>query len=122
MKRDLELVRLILLELEEYERLFRVEHFEASGYKSNTVLHHVWLLREAGYLQAVDATNMGDPLPVANPTHLTWEGHEFLSAARDETVWKKANAEVAAKAGSATLEILLAVLRRVIGDQLGLQL
>lgn len=40
---------------------------------------------------------------------LTWEGHEFLDAAREDTRWNKAK-EVAAKTGSLTFSMLKEVL------------
>jgi hypothetical protein len=39
-------------------------------------------------------------------TSLTWQGHEFAEAARDETRWKKAMGMVADKGGSITLAVL----------------
>jgi hypothetical protein len=37
-------------------------------------------------------------------SRLTWEGHEFLDAARDEKRWKKAMSTVKEKGGTITIE------------------
>jgi hypothetical protein len=44
--------------------------------------------------------------PEALLTNLTWAGHEFADAARDEKRWKKAMAVVREKSGSVTMSVL----------------
>ena len=41
---------------------------------------------------------------------LTWAGHEFLEASRDDTRWEKAKEEVTGKVGGMVFEILKQVL------------
>ena len=40
------------------------------------------------------------------PINLTWEGHEFLDAARDESIWEKALGKLNKKGLPITLELL----------------
>jgi hypothetical protein len=51
---------------------------------------------------------------------LTWEGHEFLDAARDDTRWKRAWTIVREKAGSVTVDVLKQVLTSLMKDALAL--
>jgi hypothetical protein len=53
------------------------------------------------------------------PFRLTWEGHEFLAAARDESIWKKAKAKVTAAAGDVPIAILKELLMQTLRSQLG---
>jgi hypothetical protein len=48
---------------------------------------------------------------------LTWEGHEFLDAARDDTRWSKAKKLVQEKGGSLMFEALKAVLVQTLKGQ-----
>ena len=41
-------------------------------------------------INAIDMTSMDSASPVAMPQRLTWQGHQFLNACRDESRWAKA--------------------------------
>ena len=51
---------------------------------------------------------------------MTWEGHEFADAARDETRWKKAMGIVEEKGGAVTLDVLKELLLHLARMGLGL--
>jgi len=69
--------------------------------------YHVSLLRDAGLLEArVHRTDVGRFAPVII-FGLTWAGHEFLDAARDDTLWRRAKDKFIKPAGSWTAGILL---------------
>jgi hypothetical protein len=48
------------------------------------------------------------------PTRLTYSGHEFLDAARSDTVWQKAKAWALKSTGTLTLEGLKLALPHVV--------
>jgi hypothetical protein len=54
------------------------------------------------------------------PIRLTWEGHEFLDAARDDTRWNKAKDIVKEKGGSLTFDVIKAVLVQLARQAVGL--
>jgi hypothetical protein len=62
------------------------------------------LLAEAGLIEAQDLTTLSGSLWL--PKRLTWAGHEFLDAAKNETVWRSAKAFVVEKTGTLTMELL----------------
>jgi hypothetical protein len=45
---------------------------------------------------------------------LTWEGHEFLDATKNETVWNKTKQLIADKGGSISIEVLKALLQQLL--------
>lgn len=108
MKRDMDLVRQILFELEEAEFDGGPRTLNIEGYSSNEITYHVMLLAEAGLIQAFDFSS--DEEPNWLPSHLTWSGHEFLNAARDGGRWNKAKALIKEKGGGIVFEILKQVL------------
>ncbi|MDB5971361.1 MAG: Uncharacterized protein JWQ90_3811 [Hydrocarboniphaga sp.] len=106
MKRDMDLARQILLAIEGQEDADGSSWFalEFEGVSDKSVSHHIRLLHEAGLLDAIDLSTMAGP--EWRPKSLTWAGHEFLDAARDETLWNKAKALVISKTGSLGFEAL----------------
>jgi hypothetical protein len=85
MKRDMDMVRQLLLDAEAHDNK---PPFLATD-EPNAV-YHISLLNEAGLMNAIIRKNEyglpGDAVIMG----LTWAGHDFLAAARDDTIWKKA--------------------------------
>ncbi len=99
MKRDWDLIRNILLEIEAYEGNNYVP-LQIEGYSDDLVSYHVKLLSEAGL---IDTHDCGRSLGVIS---LTWDGHEFLDASRNETIWSKAKSTITNKGGELSFDIL----------------
>ena len=60
---------------------------------------------EAGLLEGGDHTSTGSEGPEGLANRLTWAGHEFLDAARDDATWGKAKTAVKT-AGGVGFEVL----------------
>jgi hypothetical protein len=81
-----------------------------AGYSRNEVIYHVIMATDQGLVDARIAPGSEDAVVL----RLTNSGHEFLEAARSDTVWVKAK-EMAMKAtGSVTLQALTLALPKVI--------
>jgi hypothetical protein len=63
---------------------------------------------------------MDDHLPNWRLSHLTWAGHDFADAARDDSRWAKATAVVKERAGTVTFDVLKQVLANLIKVGLGI--
>ena len=116
MKRDMELVRKLLLFLEEKPDHVVLEKVELEGYDDLTIGHHLVIMYEAGLIEGEPHVSTSSRRVIKVwPNHLTWKGYDFLSAARDESVWKKVKAKLASGAGDIPIalpkELLLATLR-----------
>jgi DNA-binding transcriptional ArsR family regulator len=104
MKRNMDLVRRILLETEQSKSVNGWIDLSIEGYSPEVISYHVKILAEADLLEAKDlSTRDGFGW---QPKSLTWKGHEFLDAARNETVWKKTTDLVKDKGGSVPFEVL----------------
>ena len=123
MKRDMELIRERLLEIETNgaSPIGWVEGIEIPGYSTEQINHHVWLLWEAGFIDALDNSSQGNPCYY--PRCLTWQGHEFLDAIRNRDIWQKTK-DIVGKAGTATVsaifEVAIGIGRERIQQALGL--
>ena len=117
MKREMELVRTILIELEKcpYQSGFHDIHVQ--GYTDDEISYHVQLMDEAGLIEAVDLSDLA--VTCWKPKRLTYEGHEFLDAARSDTVWAKAKDKVLSTTGTLTLEALKAALSALMRQATG---
>ena len=109
MKRDMDLARTILfaVEKDESNSQSRIK-LNIPGKPSQEVSYYVEILAEAGLITAISAG------PTAGsyyfPKRLTWEGHEFLDAARNDTLWEQAKTETLKQTGGLSIDLLKAVL------------
>ena len=112
MKRDMDLVRKILLAMEADQPVIMT-----LGYDPDVVGHHVWLM-EQGDLITVSATSTHDDVgPVAVPGAITWKGQEFLDAVRDDDVWNEVNRRLRAQGlSSLPLELLQVLALKILAE------
>lgn len=107
MKRDMDLVREILITLEDHEHGLAPDgDLVIPGYTGETIGYHLVLMNEAGLIVAHPTTAFAGPSPSAIVERITWEGHEFIANARNDTIWAKVKATVLAKGGSVSFEVL----------------
>lgn len=123
MKRKMELIRDLLLLIEEQGNdLGRwIEDILVEGNTEAEVNHHIWLLADSGLIKFIDlSTSDGQCF---RPYCLTWQGHEFLDDIRSQDVWK-ATLELARKGGSESLsavwQISKSILQKRLEKHLGL--
>ncbi len=120
MKRDLELIRKIVLAIEDDPSGFAPGDLKFEGYTDEQVGYHAYLLLDAGFAKGEDISSMDSDAPEGFISSLTWAGHEFADAARDETRWRKAAGIVQEKGGNVTIGVLTQLLVSLMKDALGL--
>lgn len=77
--------------------------------------YHLLLLTEAGLLFQADMTK--SPVAVlVLPIRLTWQGHEFLDAIKNDTVWQRIKDTVKEKGGSIPFDVLKALALKYVGS------
>lgn len=90
MKRDWNLVRQILLKLEDKPDTTGVIHpNQFSGWDEETVSEHIRLLNEAGLIEAQCNRHHHNLPTFCLARNLTWAGHEFLDAVRSDRAWHR---------------------------------
>lgn len=120
MKRDMDLIRELLLSIEangaghEYPGVDR---------PPEEIAYHLRLMKDAGLIDGIAYNEIGDNegTPGFLTIKLTWEGHEFLDAARSPEVWDTATEKVSSTVGSVSLSVLTAVLIQIAKEKLGFQ-
>ncbi len=121
MKRDMDLCRRILLEIESRPSNQFVTNLQVDDYEDDVVADHVALLNEANLIEANISRTLGPSSPHFVIKGLTWKGHDFLDLARHENIWLKAKQELAnAGLESTDLAILISMLKEISKNVLGL--
>jgi hypothetical protein len=106
MKRDMDLVREIVLALDQLPADRGLKGIE--GVETPTFAAHVLWLAEAGLVTATFFPSNGQMNPTyAEAWRLTWSGCEFADAIRSDTLWKKAKEDVIKPSASWTFTVLL---------------
>ncbi|MCE9780443.1 DUF2513 domain-containing protein [Shewanella algae] len=105
MKRNMDLIREILFALEKDDNLQQI----IDQYDKNAVNEHIWMMGDAGLITHQEFfPEGGGALNIK--MRLTWQGHEFIDAARKQTLWEKAKEITVNKTGALSYEILKTVL------------
>ncbi len=120
MKRDLELIRKMVLTIEDSPDGWAPHPLEIDGYSQAQIGYHAYLLVDAGLAQGQDVTTNDSSGPEAFISSLTWKGHEFADAARDDGRWAKAMGVVQEKGGAITLGVLTQLLVSLMKGAFGL--
>ena len=108
MKRDMNLVRLLLLRAEGEDPV------DLSTYSEEQVNYHESMLYREGFIKGVPI--MGGSR-ILDP-ELEWKGHDFLDGIRDDRVWQATMRQVGQQVGSASLEVIKAVAASVLTKML----
>lgn len=107
MRRNMDLLRLLLLKLETLNDeansiyVYQYDELMVENFTQDQVAYHLDLAIEAGL---VDQGGSG----VMNGfmfRRLTWDGHDFVDAVRDDDIWKKTR-QGATAAGGFSLDLL----------------
>src|SRR6266853_1038751 len=106
MKRDMDIIRQILLnaESDEYPYGARV-HLD--GVSDETCAYHVALMRDEGLVEAEIIKSGSSPYAAAMIHRLTSTGHGFCDGIRQDTIWNKAKEHILKPGASYGLSVLV---------------
>ncbi|SDZ19621.1 DUF2513 domain-containing protein [Tindallia californiensis] len=111
MERDMDLVRKVLIEVEKEDSCTGIQELKVDGYSREQISYHIMILDQAGLIKAKDFSNHNGSDWKA--MHLTWQGHEFLEAAKDDEVWQKAKDTIKKKGGQIAFSVLKLLLIKI---------
>jgi len=122
MKRDMDLIRKLLLYFEERASFAVERNPKIEGCDEREIGYQLLLMAQANLIvyEASRSSTNPERLIAVYPFGLSWEGHEFLDAARDDTMWKKAKDAVLNATGGLSLAVLKALLVHYAKKGLGL--
>jgi hypothetical protein len=120
MKRDMDLIRRILLDIEAQEDPEEDIELDSGGKSEQVIQYHLHLLYDGGFINAHEISPMTAAANWYQPLGLTWKGHEFLDDIRNDTVWNKTKEKVGAQVGTVSLAVLQEVAKATVKSLLGL--
>ncbi len=119
MKRDLDLVRQILLQIEALPAAPPIQ-YRTSEIEDPVLLAHFELVIAAGLVNGKIARSQGARGDVISISGLTWEGHEWIEMVRGQAVWDETKSTLLDGAGALTYELSKVVAGRILRARLGL--
>ena len=125
MKRDLDLIRAILLDIESKPRSELLgRSFQIDGVGADEFSEAITLMLERGLIEGATLRPLKGAIQIAN-VRITWSGHDFLDSVRDEEIWEKTK-EGAVAAGGFTFDLIKALakglIKRKIEQHTGIEL
>lgn len=115
MKRNMDLVRAILIAMEKSDATrFSESDIQVEGHTQEGIEYHLCIMKDAGLLDGIVQSYYGR---WSFDVWLAWLGHEFLEAFREDTRWNRTKG-ILSKAGERGFEIILETLTRVSMEQL----
>lgn len=121
MRRDLDLVREILMWMEGLpEGSAANQRPDIPNRTQEEIAYHAHLMGQAGLITIADIGGAFAVTPQAMPLSITWQGYEFLDAAKDSGLWAKAKEKVIGPAGGVAFTVLLEWLKEEVKRRLGI--
>ncbi len=118
MKRDMNLIREIMLQVEARPSVNDWGLVEIEGRTQEEISYHVMMLSDAGMAEVIDMRGLGPNGFRYAPKYLTIQGHDFLDSIRGDSIWEKVKQRLGTVGGSASLEIVKTIAKKVAMDAL----
>jgi hypothetical protein len=119
MKRDLDLVRQLMLQIEALPASPPVQ-YRAGEVEDPVLLKHLEMLIAAGLVSGKISQSHGSRGDVISISGLTWDGYEWVEMVRSQAVWNEIKTTLMERAGAVTFELTRAVARRILLARVGL--
>lgn len=122
MKRDLDLLREILLKIEssEFDKRLYTNDFVSEEFDYETVAYHLELLNDSNFIVCTKLPRMGTFIDMFTVFRLTSTGHDYLDSVRDESIYKETKSKLGNLISSATLNIIQSVANQILLKKLGI--
>lgn len=118
MNRDMDLIRRILMKVEATEAGgILIPPQPGLGGSAGDISDHVYLLIDAGLVEGEVVEESGGEPNYWYIRRLTWEGHDFLEAARNDDRWEEAKETFARKGGGMVFSVFKELLIQTIKSQ-----
>ena len=113
MKRDLDIVREILLQVEKSDGYLTINDLfdirdkqKDCKYTDKEIVYHVELLFAQGFIDGNIRRDMNGDITDSSIDGLTWDGADYLESMRDSRVWNKAKSTIKKAVGSTTFDVV----------------
>ena len=112
MKRDMDLIRKLALHIESTASECLSSAIKLDGFTDEQIMYHCQLMSDAGLIESTPSMQRDVRYSDLIIFRLSWSGHEFVDAARNDTIWNTVNEHVKKTAISVTFDGLKSILRQ----------
>jgi preprotein translocase subunit SecF len=116
----MELIRKIAFVVETAEEGIDSEDIHIEGYSNAQIAYHCELMNESQLIDAIDTQTLSSEYATFQINRLTSKGHDFVDAARSDTIWNKAKATITATVGGVSIDVFIRFLKAQALSALGL--
>lgn len=118
MKRNMELCRAILLEMEETDRLDNraVNALQSKNYSLDEIVYHCRLLHEHGFIKECTISGALGIISTFLVEGLSWDAYDFIDNIREDTVWNKTKDVITRKGLPMVLDVVKEISQAVIAS------
>jgi hypothetical protein len=118
MKRDMDLMRKILLAIEEEYKpgTGSIWILKIEGYDMETIAEHCQMLHRQGFVDSYEATRGGGKIMHFRVGNLTSPGYDYLELIRDNDIWNKTTREIEKKKLPDTFEAIAKIAGIFVGN------
>lgn len=121
MKRDWDLIRKILVTLEEKPDRQPLPAEAVDGTRAQDVAYNMGLLLERHLIEGykIETIGMGYGAAPVMATTLTWGGHELLDSIRQDSTWGHIKESALSKGLDLTFDVVVSLAKAYIGAKIG---
>jgi hypothetical protein len=116
MKRDMEVIRKVLLAIEEQYVDVAIYNLKVDDLDMKIIAYHCKLLYDAEYISDYKAQFAENEIYAFGVGSLTWEGHEFLDQIRNDTIWDKTKETITKNGLPMVIDVVKDVATSVISE------
>lgn len=123
LKRDLDLLRGILLKIESLDsscEIIRLQTFRELCDDDVILSLHIQLLVDAGFIEVSDPFYADDTVQDFVINRITFVGYDYLDTVRDESVWNEIKQKLISIGKSASLDVVKALGTAIVKQHLGI--
>jgi hypothetical protein len=121
MKRDMDLVRQLIMQIADSERPLSLDAF-ITDYSRGMVIYHLELLQAHGFIDGQQTKSWGGETATYTVIGLTWDGQDFCDALSDQKVWNRTKNIITKTVGTTTFDVIRKTLEMVALDFIKLQM
>jgi hypothetical protein len=112
MKCDMNLIRQIAFQIESATGPISSQQISIGDFSPQEIAHHCEMMNDRGLIVAHSTKTMRDPHPMFCISRLSPLGHDFVNAARNDTVWNKVVRTVKNRLGDLSIQLLIDYLKK----------
>lgn len=109
MKRDMDLIKDILLEIEKSKPFESIQNFEIENHEQDEILAHCEMLYERHLIKEFKPVYAYGGIVSAFVSGLTWEGCDFLETIRNDNVWNNTKKFIKDKSLPMAIDTILTI-------------